>query len=54
MKKLIIRSVILLVLVGAGYAAFRVYQQLPQKQETIATAKVKQGDVVVRSFARGA
>ncbi len=53
MKKLIIRSVILLVLVGAGYAAFRVYQQLPQKQETIATAKVKQGDVVVRSFARG-
>ena len=53
MKKLIIRSVILLVLVGAGYAAFRVYQQLPQKQDTIATAKVKQSDVVVRSFARG-
>ena len=53
MKKLIIRSVILLALVGAGYAAFRVYQQLPQKQDTIATAKVKQGDVVVRSFARG-
>lgn len=53
MKKLIFRIVMLLVLVGAGYAAFRVYQQLPQKQESIATAKVKQGDVVVRSFARG-
>lgn len=53
MKKLILRLVILLVLVGAGYAAFRVYQQLPQRQETVATAKVRQGDVVVRSFTRG-
>ncbi len=53
MKKLIVRVTILLVLVGAGYAAFRVYQQLPQKQDTLATTKVKQGDVVVRSFARG-
>ncbi len=53
MRKLIIRSIILLVLVGAGYAAYRVYQALPQRTETLATAKVKQGDVVVRSFARG-
>jgi biotin carboxyl carrier protein len=53
MKKLIFRLVILLVLVGAGYAAFRVYQSLPQRQDTLATTKVKQGDVVVRSFARG-
>ncbi|WP_031496609.1 HlyD family secretion protein [Bryobacter aggregatus] len=53
MRKLILRLVILLAVVGAGYAAFRVYQQLPQRQETTATAKVKQGDVVVRSFARG-
>jgi biotin carboxyl carrier protein len=53
MQKLILRLVVLLVLVGAGYAAFRVYQQLPQRQETIATAKVRQSDVVVRSFTRG-
>lgn len=53
MRKLIFRIIILLVLVGAGYAAFRVYQALPQREESIATAKVKQGDVVVRSFARG-
>ena len=53
MRKLIIRLIILLVLVGASYAAFRVYQSLPQRGETLATAKVKQGDVVVRSFARG-
>ncbi|MFN7542809.1 MAG: HlyD family secretion protein, partial [Acidobacteriota bacterium] len=53
MRKFIIRLIILLVLVGASYAAYRVYQALPQRQESIATAKVKQGDVVVRSFARG-
>ncbi len=53
MKKLILRLVILLVIVGASYAAFRVYQQLPQRQETVATAKVRQSDVVVRSFTRG-
>jgi HlyD family secretion protein len=53
MRKLILRLIILLVLVGAGYAAYRVYQALPQRQESIATAKVKQGDVIVRSFARG-
>lgn len=53
MRKLLIRITILLVVVGAGYAAFRLYEQLPQRQETIATAKVRKGDVVVRSFARG-
>jgi len=53
MRKLILRLLILFVLVGAGYAAYRVYQALPQREEAFATAKVKQGDVVVRSFARG-
>ena len=53
MRKFLIRITILLVVVGAGYAAFRLYEQLPQRQETIATAKVRKGDVVVRSFARG-
>ena len=40
-------------IVGASYAAYRLYEQLPQRQETLATTKVRQGDVVVRSFARG-
>lgn len=53
MRKLIIRLIILSVLVGASYAAYRVYRALPQREEAFATAKVKQGDVVVRSFARG-
>ncbi len=53
MRKLIVRLIILLVLVGAGYAAFLVYKQIPQREDLLATAKVKQSDVVVRSFARG-
>jgi biotin carboxyl carrier protein len=53
MRKLILRLVILSVLAGAVYAAYRVYRALPQREEAFATAKVKQGDVVVRSFARG-
>jgi len=53
MRKLTIQFIILLVVVGVGYAGFRAYQALPQRGETFATAKVKQGDVVVRSFARG-
>lgn len=53
MRKILIRLIILLVLVGAGYAAFLVYKQLPQPQDTIATIAVRQGDVVVRSYTRG-
>lgn len=53
MRKLIVRLIILLVLVGAGYAAFLVYKQIPQREDSLATTKVKQSDVVVRSFARG-
>ena len=53
MRKFIVRIIILLVIVGASYAAYRLYEQLPQRQETLATTKVRQGDVVVRSFARG-
>jgi HlyD family secretion protein len=53
MQKLIVRLIILGALAGAGYAAYRAYQQLPQQKDTLATTKVRQGDVVVRSFTRG-
>lgn len=53
MRKFIIRLIVLLVLVGASYAAFLVYKQIPQREDSLATTKVKQSDVVVRSFARG-
>jgi multidrug efflux pump subunit AcrA (membrane-fusion protein) len=53
MKKAIIRLLILVVVVGAGWAGYRMFQALPQRQAQIPVTKVRKGDVVVRSFARG-
>jgi len=53
MSKIIIRLLILCVIVGAAWGGYRFMQQLPERQQTIATAKVQQGEVVVRTFARG-
>ncbi len=53
MKKLLIRLVILAVVVGAAWAGYRFVQQLPQRQSLIPTAKVRQGDIIVKTFARG-
>ena len=54
MKKVIIRifgpadSVL-----AAVWGGYRFFQQLPQRQEQVATAKVRRGDVVIRAFSRG-
>jgi hypothetical protein len=53
MKKVIIRLVIVLVVLAAAYGAYRVVKAMPQRQRQIATTKVRRGDVVVRSYARG-
>ncbi|HYP09814.1 MAG TPA: efflux RND transporter periplasmic adaptor subunit [Bryobacteraceae bacterium] len=53
MKKIVIRLVILAVVVGAGYWAWSLFQSMPQRQAQVATTKVRKGDVVVRTFARG-
>ncbi len=53
MKKLLIRLVILAVVVGAAWASYQFVQQLPQRQSLIATTKVRQGDIIVKTFARG-
>lgn len=53
MKKLLIRLIILVVVVGAAWASYRFVQQLPQRQSQVATTKVRQGDIVVKTFARG-
>jgi multidrug efflux pump subunit AcrA (membrane-fusion protein) len=52
-KKVIIRLLGLAILVGLGYGGYRFFQQLPQRQEQIATAKVQRSDVVIRAFSRG-
>lgn len=53
MKKLIFRALLLLVVLGAAYGAYRFFKQLPQRQQQLATARVRQGDVIIRSYARG-
>jgi hypothetical protein len=52
-KKVIFRLFGLAILVGLGYGGYRFFQQLPERQEQIATAKVQRGDVVIRAFSRG-
>lgn len=53
MKKIIFRLVgISLVAAGAWYG-YKFFQQLPHRQEKVATAKVRRGDVVIRAYSRG-
>jgi biotin carboxyl carrier protein len=40
-------------LVGLGYGGWKFYKSLPSKQDQTPTTRVRRGDVVVRSFARG-
>jgi HlyD family secretion protein len=53
MKKVLIRLTGLLILGGAVYGGYRFFQQLPERQERIATTKVQRSDVVIRAFSRG-
>jgi HlyD family secretion protein len=53
MKKIVIRLVLVAVVAGAGYGVWGLFQQMPQRQAQIAQTKVRKGDVVVRTFARG-
>jgi len=54
LKKIIIRVLIpLAVLAGVGYGGYQLFNSMPQRQASIPTTKVRQGDVVVRSFTRG-
>ncbi len=53
MKKFLIRLIIVAAIAGAAYGGYRAMQGIQSRQETIATTKVRQGDVVVKSYARG-
>jgi len=52
-KKAIIRTTGLAVLVAGGWYGYRWYQSLPQRIESIPTAKVQRGEVVIRAYSRG-
>ncbi len=53
MKKAFYRILLLVAVAGAGYGVYRFFQTLPSRQEAVPTTRVRKGDVVVRSFARG-
>lgn len=53
MKKLLVRLIVVLVLAGAVYGGYRLFQQMPHRQAQIPVTKVRRGDVVVRSYSRG-
>jgi hypothetical protein len=53
MKKVIIRILGLVIVLGAAWYGYRFIKLLPQRQEQVATAKVRRGDVVIRAYSRG-
>ena len=53
MKKVIIRVLLVAVVLAAGWWGYRFLKQMPAAQQQIATTRVRRGDVVVRSYARG-
>ncbi len=53
MKKWIFRASVAAVAALAVWGAYRFVRQIPQRQEHIPTTRVRQGDLVIRAFARG-
>jgi HlyD family secretion protein len=53
MKKIIFRGVMILLVLGAAWGGYRLFQQLPQRQQQVATTRVRRGDVVIRTYSRG-
>ena len=53
MKRPWVKVILVLLVIAAGYGIYSVVKQFSRPSAEIATARVAQGDVVVRSFARG-
>ena len=53
LKKIIVRLLGVVLLLGMGWGAYRFFQGLPSRQIQTPVSKVRQGDVVVRTFTRG-
>src|SRR5258706_12856314 len=53
MKKVIIRALLVLGVLGAAYGGYRYFERMPQKQLPVAITKVRRGDVIVRAYSRG-
>jgi HlyD family secretion protein len=53
MRKILIRLALIAVVAGMAWGGYALYKAIPQRQAQIPVTKVRQGDVIVRSFARG-
>ena len=53
MRRIVIRALAVLVVLAAAWAAYRFVRQLPQRQEAVATTKVRKSDVIIRAYSRG-
>src|SRR3954465_13215663 len=53
MKKILIRVLVLAVLISGAWYGYGLFKAMPQRQVQVATTKVRKGEVVVRTFARG-
>ena len=53
MKKIIIRVLLIAIALGGVWWGYAFVKQMPKAQQEIATTRVRRGDVVVRSYARG-
>src|SRR3954464_5377178 len=53
MKKIIIRFLGLVILLGACYGGYALYNSLPKRAQLLPTAKARFGDVVIRAYTRG-
>ncbi len=53
MKKILIRVLVLVALIGGAWYGYGLFKAMPQRQVQVATTKVRKGEVVVRTFSRG-
>src|SRR5215510_1059848 len=53
MKKWLFRLILLGGVAYGGWYGYHYFQTMPQRQQQVASTKVRQGDVVVRTYSRG-
>lgn len=53
LRKIIFRVLLTSILLAGAWKSYTFFRDMPKNQEQIATTKVRRGDVIVRSFARG-
>ncbi|MSV28453.1 MAG: HlyD family efflux transporter periplasmic adaptor subunit [Bryobacterales bacterium] len=53
MKKIIVRFVLVAIVAGGGWYGYWKVKNMPQRQQQVATALVRKGDVVIRTYSRG-